>query len=116
MKAYGKINLTLRVIRKRNDGYHDLQMINTRISLYDTIKIKETKGVDEVLYYNAPKNTNGEDLVLRVLQEFKKRYSIVTKHKIVIKKNPYWCNASLWIYFNNSVSFLKGLSVKRQTN
>lgn len=87
MKAYGKINLTLRVIRKRNDGYHDLQMINTRISLYDTIKIKETKGVDEVLYYNAPKNTNGEDLVLRVLQEFKKRYSIVTKHKIVIKKN-----------------------------
>ena len=27
LKAYGKINLGLDVIRKRPDGYHDLDMI-----------------------------------------------------------------------------------------
>ena len=27
LKAYGKINLALDVLRKREDGYHDLDMI-----------------------------------------------------------------------------------------
>lgn len=40
MKAYAKINLGLDVIRKREDGYHDVCMIMQTVSLYDTIKIK----------------------------------------------------------------------------
>lgn len=87
MKAYGKINLTLRVIRKKDNGYHDLQMINARISLYDTIKIKEILDNDEVLYCNVPKNENNDDLVLKVLKEFKKKYNIKKNYKIIIKKN-----------------------------
>lgn len=38
-KAYAKINLTLDVVGKRNDGYHELEMIMQSIDLYDTIKI-----------------------------------------------------------------------------
>lgn len=47
MKAYAKINLGLDVIRKREDGYHDVCMIMQTIDLFDTIIIKETisKGV-----------------------------------------------------------------------
>ncbi|MGL4799106.1 MAG: 4-(cytidine 5'-diphospho)-2-C-methyl-D-erythritol kinase [Cellulosilyticaceae bacterium] len=43
LKARGKINLTLDVIGKRPNGYHDLRMIMQTINLYDTIKIKKTK-------------------------------------------------------------------------
>lgn len=43
LKARGKINLTLDVVGKRSNGYHDLRMIMQTINLYDTIKIKKTK-------------------------------------------------------------------------
>jgi len=40
-KAYAKVNLFINVIGVRRDGYHDLEMINTKVDLYDTIKIEE---------------------------------------------------------------------------
>jgi 4-diphosphocytidyl-2-C-methyl-D-erythritol kinase len=44
LKARGKINLTLDVVGKRENGYHDLEMIMQTINLADTIKIKKTKA------------------------------------------------------------------------
>ena len=40
LKAYGKINLGLDVIRKRPDGYHDLDMIMQMVDVYDDIVMK----------------------------------------------------------------------------
>ncbi len=39
LKAYAKINLGLDVIRKREDGYHDVRMIMQTIGLYDQIQV-----------------------------------------------------------------------------
>ena len=38
-KAYAKVNLFLNVVGKRKDNYHDLEMINAKIDLYDTVTI-----------------------------------------------------------------------------
>lgn len=38
-KAYAKVNLTLDVLGKREDGYHDLKSVMQTVSLYDTITI-----------------------------------------------------------------------------
>jgi len=38
-KAYAKINLGLDVIRRREDGYHELKMIMQTINLYDQIRL-----------------------------------------------------------------------------
>lgn len=43
LKAMAKINLGLDVLRKREDGYHDLRMIMQTIYLYDRIELKETE-------------------------------------------------------------------------
>ena len=43
LKGRAKINLTLDVVGKRENGYHDLQMIMQSINLYDTIQIRKTK-------------------------------------------------------------------------
>jgi 4-diphosphocytidyl-2-C-methyl-D-erythritol kinase len=37
IKAYAKINLSLRVLARRSDGYHDLETIFQQISLYDEL-------------------------------------------------------------------------------
>jgi 4-diphosphocytidyl-2-C-methyl-D-erythritol kinase len=48
IKAYGKINLGLDVIRKRGDGYHDLDMIMQSVGVYDDVIIKDTENVGEI--------------------------------------------------------------------
>jgi 4-diphosphocytidyl-2-C-methyl-D-erythritol kinase len=44
VKAYAKINLGLDVIRKREDGYHEVCMIMQSLALHDTLKIRKTSG------------------------------------------------------------------------
>ncbi len=41
-KAYAKVNLFINVLESRNDGYHNLKMVNAKIDLCDTIKIEKT--------------------------------------------------------------------------
>lgn len=44
LKALAKINLGLDVVRRREDGYHEVRMIMQTIHLYDRLDIKRTKG------------------------------------------------------------------------
>ena len=66
MKAMAKINLGLDVLRKREDGYHDLRMVMQTICLYDQIAltVKERPGitVNTNLSYLP---TNEDNLVYR---------------------------------------------------
>lgn len=89
MKAFAKLNLRLHVINKREDNYHNLQMVNVRINLHDKIKIYTKKVVkDEVIYINNPNiNYGDEDLILKVLKAFKKEYNINSNFKIKIEKH-----------------------------
>ena len=41
LKAMAKINLGLDVVRKREDGYHEVRMIMQTIRMYDQIKLTE---------------------------------------------------------------------------
>lgn len=43
VKALAKVNLGLDVVRRREDGYHEVKMIMQTIHLYDQLKIKKTK-------------------------------------------------------------------------
>ena len=43
MKAYGKVNLGLDVIRRRKDGYHEVRMIMQTVQLYDKITMEERR-------------------------------------------------------------------------
>ena len=41
MKAFGKVNLGLDVLRRREDGYHEVRMIMQTIQLFDRISIEK---------------------------------------------------------------------------
>ena len=43
LKAYGKINLALDVLGKRDNGYHDVRMIMQTVGLHDRIELYRTK-------------------------------------------------------------------------
>ena len=43
LKALAKINLGLDVVRRREDGYHEVRMIMQTIHLYDKLDIAKTK-------------------------------------------------------------------------
>ena len=44
-KAYAKINLSLKVVKKREDGYHDLDMLMINVNLYDTLVFRKSNEV-----------------------------------------------------------------------
>ena len=53
-KAYAKLNLTLDVLGKRADGYHDLQSVMQTVSLCDDIELDIGTGKDWCLKCTQP--------------------------------------------------------------
>jgi 4-diphosphocytidyl-2-C-methyl-D-erythritol kinase len=43
-KAYAKINIFLNVTRKREDGYHDIETLFSRVNLYDVLTIEKSQS------------------------------------------------------------------------
>lgn len=61
LKAYGKINLGLDVLRKREDGYHDVRMIMQTVGIFDRIDLswKSSPGIQvETNLHYLPTNEN----------------------------------------------------------
>ena len=60
LNAYGKINLGLDVLGKRDDGYHDLDMIMQSVDLFDKIVITKNKTGEITVKSNTSKIPNDE--------------------------------------------------------
>ncbi len=62
LKAYGKINLGLDVVRRREDGYHEVRMIMQTVRVYDAIELNRTEEegirLSTNLYYLPNNETN----------------------------------------------------------
>lgn len=87
IRAYAKVNISLDVVGKREDGYHLLRMIMQNIDLYDEI-IVEKQSRDIIIECN--KNyvpTDSRNLAYKAAMAFKERYNISEGVKIKIFKN-----------------------------
>ena len=47
LRAMAKINLGLDVLRKREDGYHEVRMIMQTIQMYDLLDIRRKSSPEE---------------------------------------------------------------------
>ena len=52
LRALAKINLGLDILRKREDGYHEVRMIMQTIQMYDVLEIKKKKAPGSSLSVN----------------------------------------------------------------
>lgn len=77
LKARAKVNISLDVVRKREDGYHDLSMIMQTVNLYDKVNIKKVKKQGIVLKTNLPfLPTDDRNLVYKVIDYMMNKYQI----------------------------------------
>lgn len=85
-RAYAKINLGLDVLRKREDGYHEVRMIMQTVSLYDTLVFtKMEKGITVVT--NHEKLPGDEsNLVYKAAKLLADTYGIEEGIKIELEK------------------------------
>lgn len=87
MKAYAKINLSLDVVGKREDGYHLLRMIMQSIDLYDLINI-DLKGAGiELSCDKAYVPNDSRNIAYKAAELFLKEYGIDSGVSIDIQKN-----------------------------
>ncbi len=88
IKTYGKINLYLEVIKKRDDGYHELQMVMQSIGLYDRVSLKEREKDEILLYTNSPYIPRDEgNIAVQAANLIKEEYDIDKGVEITIDKN-----------------------------
>lgn len=91
LKAYGKINLGLDVIRKREDSYHDLDMIMQTVGVYDDIIITkqqadENAGQIVVTTDSCVLPNDKGNLAFMAAKVLMDKFNIKTKVKIHINK------------------------------
>ena len=87
LKAHGKINLGLDVLRKREDGYHEVCMIMQTVGIYDKIELiyQEKPGITlETNLYYLPTNEN--NLVYKAADLLMKEFKISGGIHINLKK------------------------------
>ena len=87
LKAYGKINLALDVLRKREDGYHDVRMIMQTVGIYDGIEIEKTNTGEieiETNIFFLPTNEN--NIVYKAAKLLFDEFQIRSGLRIYLKK------------------------------
>ena len=76
-KAYAKINISLDVIGKRPDGYHDVSMIMQQIGLHDLVRMKIISEDKILLKTNRSfLPTDERNIAYKAAEAFKKRFDI----------------------------------------
>ncbi len=63
--AYAKINLTLDVLGRRDDGYHELASVMQTLALHDTIALRPAAPGICACYCNVPELHGKDNLALR---------------------------------------------------
>jgi 4-diphosphocytidyl-2-C-methyl-D-erythritol kinase len=86
--APAKINLSLRVLGRRSDGFHEIETFIAPISLCDEIKIERRPGKQEIAFRcDDPSVPKGEDnIVVRAANAFFEETKITSGVSIALKK------------------------------
>lgn len=86
-KAYGKINLSLDVLGRRENGYHEVSMIMQTVGIYDTISLSKIDG-DGIRLTASTKELPLDDnnIVYKAIRLIKEEYGIETGVSVHIEK------------------------------
>lgn len=110
VKAFAKINVYLDVLSKREDGYHDLDMVMLPIELHDSIQISLLYNsfdsyvtCDHIELKEAKYN-----LINKTIAEMKKRYGIKENFNVVVHKEIPIC-AGLGGGSSNAAATIKAI-------
>jgi len=91
VRAHGKINLGLDVVRKREDGYHEVKMVMQTVGIYDGIDIMRQPGKERNIsietnlrYLPSNENNLAHKAASMLMEEFNINENIFIKMKKMI--------------------------------
>lgn len=88
VRAYGKINLTLKVLERRFDGYHNLSTIFQSIALHDTLELIPAAEGIAIEVRGASLPTDKNNLIYQAASLLRGRYSFPGIRIILSKEIP----------------------------
>jgi 4-diphosphocytidyl-2-C-methyl-D-erythritol kinase len=80
VKAYAKINLSLDVLDKRKDNFHNINSVMQQIELYDELSFEKSPDVIVQSQFK-------DDIILRTIMKLKELKSIKEGVTVSVKKN-----------------------------
>ena len=80
LKAYAKINLSLDVLDKREDGFHNLNSVMQQIDLYDELTFEEN---EDIIVQSQFK----DDIILKTIMKLKELFKLENGVKVLVQKN-----------------------------
>ena len=87
VKCPAKINLSLDVLSRRDDGYHNLSMIMQEVNLFDTISFELSEGHEVFLTSNDPDvPTDDGNLIVKATKLFFEETKLRASAKIYLDK------------------------------
>ena len=86
IKARAKINLTLEVLDKREDNYHNLKSVFQKVNLYDELYIYKTNSNNFELETNIDELNNKENIIYKAYVKLKEKFNQVTGVRVVLNK------------------------------
>lgn len=85
--APAKVNFALDILGKRNDGYHEMRMINHVIRLADELFFSDSDSGQIEFFCDDPTVPTGKDnLIVRTAESIKQEFDICRGVHIVLKK------------------------------
>lgn len=87
-KAYAKINLGLDVLRRREDGYHEVKMIMQTVGIHDVLTFKEAPdGVLELSVDSMQIPDNEDNLIIKAAKLLLQTAGVKKGVYITLEKN-----------------------------
>ncbi len=88
LKAYGKVNLGLKVYGRRDDGYHEIETIMQHIELCDRIIVEKSKDFSYAMTPELPESCGlEENTMYRAWQIVKEAYPHIDGLQVHVEKN-----------------------------
>ena len=88
LKAYAKINLSLDITGKRDDGYHDISSVMQSVTLCDEVEVlKNERGTISISSDSAEIPNNEENIAYKAAKLMIDTFNLCCGFDIFIKKN-----------------------------
>src|SRR5213593_657319 len=84
LRAFAKINLDLRVLGRRHDGYHEVRTIFQAVDWWDEILLEPASRFE----FSAPGTPEDEtNLIVRAVRAYERLAGLTANVRIEVKKN-----------------------------
>ena len=87
IKAYAKINLGLDVVRRLENGYHEVKMVMQTVGIYDVLEFQRTEGGIVITTDSGELPTDENNLIYKAAKLMMEAYHIGEGVKIHLEKH-----------------------------